>query len=124
MRSQICKNKEKLWEYIEAYSNKPIDLDNAKRLSEYMGAYNALCMICGDDDEDHTAAAYVDGKPAHTPELDGDTEFERAILAIPMDSAHIMEVFKIFGAHMEQMEVVNNKAYTRIIDRLKEVARS
>lgn len=120
---QIEKNKETLWEDIEQLCNRPITRANAAELSTYMGALKAMCMICGEEKEEHTAYAREDEKPAHTPELDGDTEFERAILAIPMDGQHLEEVFKIFGTHMEQMEVVNHKAYARIIERLKEVAR-
>lgn len=45
MRSQREKNMEKLCEEIEKYCGEPVNNAIAARLSDYYGAYKALCMI-------------------------------------------------------------------------------
>lgn len=101
MKSQICKNKEKLWEHIEACSHKPIDLDNARRLSEYMGAYNAMCMICGEEE----SVSHV----AHTHE-----EYEEKPLTYHQIVSWVNSMENADGTHgghwpMEQTEQVRKQ---------------
>ena len=57
-------------------------------------------------------------------ELDGDTEFERVIMTIPADAAHMVKITHIFNKHMEGLAAVNRRAYNSIIEQLKELAKS
>ena len=122
MRCQIEKNKEILCDEIEKLSNEKMIEANAAKLSMYRGAYKALCMLGGDNAEVYSARNT--DRPDPTPELDGDTEFERVIMTIPTDRAHMMKLTHIFNKHLEGLAAVNRRAYTHIIEQLKEVARS
>lgn len=123
MRSQLEKNKETLMDEIEALSCEKMTDAVAARLSAYRGAYKALCLAEGKEYGDAEERSRTDDQPAYTPELDGDTEFERVIMSIPTDRAHMVEITKILNNHMESLAAVNNGAYKRIISRLKEVAK-
>ena len=114
-----------LWEEIERFCNQPVNEANAEKLSVYMGALRAMCMICGDEKlEESNARAYSEEKPSFTPELDGDTEFERVLMTIPEDSAHMIKVAYIFNRHLEDLKFANIRAYNMIMDQLRKVAES
>lgn len=123
MRSQIDKSKEFLEEKIEEYMNRPMTDSVAEHLSVYRGAYKALCMMDGEGGKAATYTARIAEKPAPTPELDGDTEFERVIMTIPADAAHMVKITHIFNKHLESLKAVNARAYNSIIEQLKEVAK-
>ena len=134
MRCQIEKNKEILCDEIEKLGNEKMTETNAAKLSAYRGAYKALCMLGKGEVEEWSAGAYyaetkekaVD-RTAHkesTPELDGDTEFERVIMKIPADRAHMVKITHIFNKHLEGLAAVNRRAYNSIIEQLKEVAKT
>lgn len=55
MKCRIEKNKETLLEYIEHYSTEAINHDMAFRLSNAIGAYEALCMVDGDNGHTYTS---------------------------------------------------------------------
>lgn len=123
MRSQIEKNKEILCDEIEQLSEQKMSEAVAAKLSIYRGAYKALCMM---DREERSEAAYTArsaDKPEPTMELDGDTEFERVIMTIPADAAHMVKITHIFNKHLEGLAAVNRRAYNSIIEQLKEVAK-
>lgn len=131
MRSQFEKNKETLMEEIEKLCDRPMNDAVAARLNTYQGALKALCWAEKEWEEDkpavvetYTAETRADEKPARTPELDGDTEFEQVIMMIPVDVAHMTAICNIFADHMEQLAIVNRRAYDTIMLRLKEVARN
>lgn len=124
MRSQIEKNKEAAMDKIEEYSEKPFSDSVAEHLNVYRGAYKALCMMDKSDGNGAEYAAKTADKPEPTMELDGDTEFERVIMTIPADAAHMVRITHIFNKHMEGLAAVNRRAYNSIIDQLKEVAKS
>ena len=122
---QRDQNKQYLLDQIEKYSGERINKEIIAWLNMCKGAYKAICMVeHGWDKTDSEHAAESRGKDHYipTPELDGDTEFERLIMKIPMDAEHIPGVFKIFNTHMIQLENANPKAYNRIIEGLKRVA--
>lgn len=134
MRSKIEKNKEEYLEAIETLcEQKPSD-SVASKLSAYRGAYKALCMIGEERGLERREAAYYAEKKrnamdraAHkdpTPELDGDTEFERIIMAIPADAAHMVKITHIFNKHLESLKAVNARAYNSIMEQLRELAKS
>ena len=123
MRCQIEKNKEILCDEIEKLSEQKMTEANAAKLSIYRGAYKALCMMGGDEKEEAYAARATD-KPEPTMELDGDTEFERVIMAIPPDAAHMVKITHIFNKHLEGLAAVNRRAYNSIIEQLKELAKT
>ena len=128
MRTQFEKNKETLMEEIEKSSEQPMTNALAEKLNVYHGALKALCMAERGWDEE--AVVMADGasrtadKPEPTMELDGDTEFERIIMTIPADAAHMVKITHIFNKHMEGLAAVNRRAYNSIIEQLKEVAKS
>lgn len=123
MRCQTEKNKEILCDEIEKLSEQKMSEANAAKLSIYYGAYKALCMMDQEEGNEAYAARSAD-KPDPTMELDGDTEFERAIMAIPADRAHMVKLTHIFNKHMEGLAAVNRRAYNSIMEQLKEVAKS
>lgn len=123
MRSQIEKNKELLMDYIEKHANDEMNPDVAARLSNARGAYMALCMADGKQ-EGMGAYATSAKETGPTPELDGDTEFERIIMTIPADRAHMVKITHIFNKHLEGLAAVNRRAYNSIMEQLKEVAKS
>ena len=123
MRSQIEKNKEILRDEIEKLSDQKMTEANAAKLSTYRGAYKALCMMGGEEKEESYASRAAD-KPEPTMELDGDTEFERVIMTIPPDAAHMVKITHIFNKHLEGLAAVNRRAYNSIIEQLKELAKS
>lgn len=127
MKSQFEKNKEILLEDIERYSEQPITNSIADRLSAYMGAYKALCMLENGEEYTHSVVAQHEEKPAkktaRTTELDGDTEFETILMGIPIDADHVTAVFNVFADHMESLSVMNRRAYENVMMRLREVAR-
>lgn len=122
MRSQIEKNKEILCDEIENLSEQKMTEAVAAKLSIYRGAYKALCMMDGEKEEAYAAKSA--DKPEPTMELDGDTEFERVIMTIPADAAHMVKITHIFNKHMDGLAAVNRRAYNSIIEQLKEVAKS
>lgn len=124
MRSQLEKNKEILLEEIEKYSCKPIDNATADRLNVYRGAYKALCMIDGEEYAHEEKAVQETPSVARTAELDGDTEFERVIMSIKPDKAHMVAITNILADHMESLSVMNRRAYDNVMMRLREVARN
>lgn len=124
MRSQIEKSKETLCDEIEKLSNEKMSDALAAKLSVYHGAYKALCMMEKWGDKEDVATAYAAKTPARTAELDGDTEFEQVIMAIPTDKEHMVALTGIMADHMESLKILNNRAYKNIIMRLKEVAKS
>lgn len=124
MRSQREKNMETLLEEIEMISEKPINNSTAELLSNYRGAYKALCLIDAEWYTPETKTAQIEEKAARTVELDGDTEFEKVVIGMPYDMAHIKAVLSIFADHMESLCVMNRRAYDNVMARLREVARS
>lgn len=122
MRSKVEKNKEILMDYIENHAEDAMTPDIAARLNNARGAYKALCMMEGEGAEAYTARSA--DKPEPTMELDGDTEFERIIMTIPADAAHMVKITHIFNKHMEGLAAVNRRAYNSIIEQLKELAKS
>lgn len=124
MRSQQQKNKETLLEEIEKLSAKPINNSTAELLSNYRGAYKALCMVDAEEYTTETKSAQTEDKAERTVELDGDTEFEKVVIGMPYDMAHIKAMLSIFADHMESLCVMNRRAYDNVMARLREVARS
>lgn len=134
MRSQIEKNKEILCDEIEKLGNEKMTEANAAKLSAYRGAYKALCMLNKEEPEERNAWAYYAEKKekavdraAHkesTPELDGDTEFERVIMKIPADREHMVKLTHIFDRHLTALRAVNAKPYNTVMEQLKELAKS
>lgn len=124
MRSQQEKNKETLLEEIEKLSAKPITNSTAELLSNYRGAYKALCLIDAEGYTTETKTVQTEEKAARTVELDGDTEFEKVVIGIPYDMAHIKAMLSIFADHMESLCVMNRRAYDNVMARLREVSRS
>lgn len=124
MRSQQEKNKETLLEEIEKLSAKPINNSTAELLSNYRGAYKALCLIDAEEYTQETKTAQTEEKAARTVEMDGDTEFEKVVIGMPYDMAHIKAMLSIFADHMESLCVMNRRAYDNVMSRLREVARS
>lgn len=124
MRCQIEKNKEILCDEIEKLSEQKMNEANAAKLSMYRGAYKALCMMDREEGGEAAYAAKSADKPEPTMELDGDTEFERVIMTIPADVAHMVKIAHIFNKHMEGLAAVNRRAYNSIIEQLKELAKS
>lgn len=108
MRSQIEKNKEAAMDKIEEYSEKPFSDSVAEHLNVYRGAYKALCML---DDAGGTGGYAARDKNESTPELDGDTEFERVIMKIPADREHMVKLTHIFDRHLTALRAVNAKPY-------------
>lgn len=123
MRCQIEKNKEILCDEIEKLSEQKMSEANAAKLSMYRGAYKALCMMDKEGGGEAYAAKSAD-KSEPTMELDGDTEFERVIMTIPADAAHMVKITHIFNKHMEGLAAVNRRAYNNIMEQLKELAKS
>lgn len=124
MRSQREKNMETLLEEIEKLSAKPINNSTADLLSNYRGAYKALCMVDAEEYTTETKSSQTEEKAARTVEMDGDTEFEKVVIGMPYDMAHIKAMLSIFADHMESLCVMNRRAYDNVMARLREVARS
>lgn len=134
MRSQVEKNKEVLMDYIENHAGDEMKPDVAARLSNARGAYKALCMLDKKEAEEWSAGAYYAEKKGETapaagykeptPELDGDTEFERIIMKIPADREHMVKLTHIFDRHLTALRAVNAKPYNTVMEQLKELAKS
>lgn len=134
MRSQIEKNKEALLDYIESHAEDEMKPDIAARLSNARGAYKALCMLGKEEPEEWSAGSYYAekkektaaraGYKESTPELDGDTEFERIIMKIPADREHMVKLTHIFDRHLTALRAVNAKPYNTVMEQLKELAKS
>lgn len=130
MRTQHEKNKEILMEEIEKYCNEPMNNAVAEKLSIYHGALKAMCLAeKGWEEKPTTVESYAakttaEEKPAHTPELDGDTEFEQVIMSIPADKAHMVAITQILNDHMTQLSVMHRRSYDNVMMRLREVARN
>lgn len=134
MRSQIEKNKEAAMDKIEEYSEKPFSDSVAEHLNIYRGAYKALCMLGKEDAEEWSGGVYYaekkektapsDDHKGSTPELDGDTEFERVIMKIPADREHMVKLTHIFDRHLTALRTVNAKPYNTVMEQLKELAKS
>lgn len=69
------------------------------------------------------AAGWASDKES-TPELDGDTEFERVIMKIPADREHMVKLTHIFDRHLTALRAVNAKPYNTVMEQLKELAKS
>lgn len=125
MRTQIEKSMEKLMEEIELLSREEMTDIVAEHLSVYRGAYKALCMVGngGDGTAAEVMAASEAAQAARTIALDGDTEFERVLMEIPADTAHMEAVATIFADHMEGLKIINRKNYDNMMMRLREVAK-
>lgn len=123
MRCQVEKNKEILCDEMEKLSSEKMTESLAAKLNIYRGAYKALCMIDKAQGKELSYTARDMEGPEPTPELDGDTEFERVIMAIPADKAHMAKLTQIFNKHMEGLASVNRRAYNSIMERLREVAK-
>lgn len=124
MKSQHEKNKETLMEEIEKLCEKPITDAIASKLSAYHGALRALCLVEKDWKDDAPAGTRSADRPEPTPELDGDTEFERVIMTIPADASHMIKLTHVFNKHMEDLKFANARAYNSIMEQLREVAKS
>lgn len=124
MRRQQEKNKEILLEEIEKLSEKPINNSTAELLSNYRGAYKALCLIDAEWYTTETKNDHTEDKSARTVEMDGDTEFEKVVIGMPYDMTHIKAMLSVFADHMESLCVMNRRAYDNIMARLREVAKS
>lgn len=136
MRSQIEKGKEILCDEIEKLGNEKMTDAVAAKLNTYHGAYKALCMLENGEEYTNNAAAMVQSeekdekqekapkKSSRTMELDGDTEFEKILMGIPIDAEHVTAVFNVFADHMESLSVMNRRAYENVMMRLREVARA
>lgn len=124
MRCQIEKNKEILCDEIEQLSEQKMSEAIAAKLSIYRGAYKALCMMGNREGGEAYATSKSMERFDPTPELDGDTEFERVIMTIPADRAHMVKITHIFNKHLEGLSAVNRRAYNSIIEQLKEVAKA
>ena len=124
---QIEKNMKTLWEEIERLCNQPVTEESAEKINVYMGALRGICMIYGDNDkmvENAAVRNYSEEKPAPTPELDGDTEFERVLMTIPSDVSHMTKIAYIFNRHLEDLKFENIRAYNVIMKQLRDVANS
>lgn len=131
MRSQVEKNKEALLDYIENHAGDEMKPDIAARLSNARGAYKALCMLGKEETEERNAGPYYAEKKEKaayynesTPELDGDTEFERVIMKIPADPEHMVKLTHIFDRHLTALRAVNAKPYNTVMEQLRELAKS
>lgn len=134
MRCQIEKNKEILCDEIEKLGEQKMNEVNAAKLSAYRGAYKALCMLGKEEAEEWSAGSYYAekneksteraGYKESTPELDGDTEFERVIMKIPADREHMVKLTHIFDRHLTALRAVNAKPYNTLMEQLKELAKS
>ena len=134
MRSQIEKNKETLCDEIEKLSEQKMTEAVAAKLSAYRGAYKALCMLDREETGEWGAGAYYadkkeraadrSGYKESTPELDGDTEFERIIMKIPADREYMVKLTHIFDRHLTALRAVNAKPYNTVMEQLKELAKS
>lgn len=134
MRSQIEKNKEILCDEIEKLSEQKMTEAVAAKLSAYCGAYKALCMLGEEENGEWGAKGYYADKKRKsanrfrekesTPELDGDTEFERVIMMIPADREHMVKLTHIFDRHLTALRAVNAKPYNTVMEQLKELAKS
>lgn len=132
MKSQHEKNKEILMEEIEVLCSRPMTDAVATKLSAYHGALKAMCAAEKEWKEDaaataasaRTAKTGEDKKPAHTPELDGDTELERVFMEIKADKPHMMALFNILSDHMDQLSIVHRKMYDNLMSKFREVARN
>lgn len=118
MRCQVEKNKEILCDEIEKLSSQKMNESNAAKLSMYRGAYKALCMAEGEPED---MAGQRPERPEPTPELDGDTEFERVIMSIPADKAHMVKITRIFDKYMRGLQAVNARAYNSVMEQLREL---
>jgi hypothetical protein len=114
---------EKLLEDIEVLSGQEMTDKVAQYLSVYGTAYKALCMVKGESYPVDAETAQNEPQTTRTLELDGDTEFERVIMEIPADYAHMVAITSIFADHMEGLKITNNRAYNNVMARLREVAR-
>lgn len=130
MKTQHEKNKEILMEEIEKYCDQPMTNAVAEKLSTYHGALKAMCWAEKEWKEDEPAAESSAVKtrsaetPAHTPELDGDTELERVFMEIKADKPHMMALFNILQDHMDQLSIVHHKMYENLMSKFREVARN
>jgi hypothetical protein len=95
----------------------------AQYLGVYGTAYKALCMVKGESYPAEVETVQIEPQTARTLELDGDTEFQRVIMEIPADYAHMVAITSIFADHMEALKITNNRAYNNVMARLREVAR-
>lgn len=119
---------------IEEYSEKPFSDSVAEHLNVYRGAYKALCMLGKEETEEWGGGAYYAekkeksadraGYKESTPELDGDTEFERVIMKIPTDREHMVKLTHIFDRHLTALRSANAKPYNTLMEQLKELAKS
>lgn len=121
--AQREKNEQYLLDQIEKYSGEPASKETIAWLNMCRGAYKAICMV---DEKEYSSAiaAKSANKPAHTPELDGDTELERVFMQITPDKAHMIALFNILSDHMDQLSIVHHKMYDGLMMKFREVARN
>lgn len=124
MKSQLEKNMDTLLEEMERLAEEPISLTNAERLSTYRGAYKALCMVDSGEYTPEEQTTTTASAAPRTVSLSGNTEFEKIIMSIPADYAHMVAIMEIIAAHMENLRIMNSRAYENILLRLREVARN
>ena len=123
MKTQYEKNYETLEEELEKYSEMPMSNAVAERLSIYHGALKALCHLKKEEYHEEEKTAPTASESKRTVELDGDTEFEKIVMEIPIDAAHVKAVYNIIADHMESLAVMNRRAYDNVMMRLREVSR-
>lgn len=130
MRTQIEKNRDALLEEIEQLREKPLTNQIAEKLCIYGGALEALRAGHGAMEAAPVVAPLSAPEPRYatrqepTMELDGDTEFERAIMAMPIDWEHMERLVHVFAIHMENLAFANKRAYNKILDQIEQIASS
>lgn len=115
-------NKEKLMDEIERYKGEPITDKVAERLCVYNGALQALCRNENAPEQVEQTARALRSVYEPTLALDGDTEFERAIMSMPIDWEHMERLIHVFSVHMENLAFANKRAYNSIIDQIRAIA--
>lgn len=124
MRTQREKNEETLLEEIERLLEQPLTNSVAEKLCVYYGALAALRPVKTEPVQERTLPARVSDRDDPTLALDGDTEFERAVMAIPVDWEHMERLIHIFAIHMENLAFANKRAYNKILEQIENVAMS
>lgn len=122
MRSQFDKNKETLCDEIERLSEEKMSDAIAAKLSAYRGAYKALCMIEKGLEQSVPSSEYADKRSASADTV-GDAEFQRLLISVPADKAHMRALANVFARHMEDLAIINKRAYESIMLKIKDVAR-
>jgi methionine synthase I (cobalamin-dependent) len=122
VKSQLEKNKEILLEEIERYADQKMSDMNATRLCTFLGAYNALMMVCEESEEVEEKTARVMVREAVEVAKNGESDFMCIMAETKMDTQHLNAVFQIIDDHLAALEVMNNRAYKNLLSRLREVS--